>query len=81
MRIPSLIGAGSMAIASRSDLAKRDSFPPWRLPRVSLSGAYNRAAIELKMALAIALWLQNPNGTGRLYRKRSHACETTDAKW
>ena len=24
MRIPSLVGAGSMAIASRSDLAKRD---------------------------------------------------------
>ena len=49
MRIPSLIGAGSMAIPSRSE--------------------------------AIALWLQNPNGTGGLYRKRSHACETTDAKW
>jgi hypothetical protein len=57
------------------------SFPPWRLPRVSLSGAYNRAAIELKMTLATGRWLINPNGTGSLYIKRSHACETTNAKW
>ena len=57
------------------------SFPPWRLPRVSLFGKCGRAEIELKLALATGRWLVNPNGTGRLYRKRAHACETTDAKW
>ncbi|HEX2490522.1 MAG TPA: polysaccharide deacetylase family protein [Blastocatellia bacterium] len=57
------------------------SFPPWRLPQVSLSGAYNRAAIELKMVLATGRWLINPNGTGSLFlNKRSHACETTSEK-
>ena len=57
------------------------SFPPWRLPRVSLFGTYGRAEIELKLALATGRLLANPNGTGRLYLKRSHECETTDAKW
>jgi peptidoglycan/xylan/chitin deacetylase (PgdA/CDA1 family) len=73
--------AGARTVMTTDPMWADISFPPWRLPRVSLSGAYNRAAIELKMALATGRWLVNPNGTGRLYRKRSHACETIDAKW
>jgi peptidoglycan/xylan/chitin deacetylase (PgdA/CDA1 family) len=72
---------GAQTVMTTDPMWADKSFPPWRLPRVSLSGPYNRAAIELKMALATGRWLVNPNGTGRLYRKRSYACETTDAKW
>jgi peptidoglycan/xylan/chitin deacetylase (PgdA/CDA1 family) len=73
--------AGAQTVMTTDPMWADNSFPPWRLPRVSLSGAYNRAAIELKMALATGRWLLNPNGTGRLYRKRAHACETADARW
>jgi peptidoglycan/xylan/chitin deacetylase (PgdA/CDA1 family) len=73
--------AGAQTVMTTDPMWADNSFPPWRLPRVSLYGAYNRAAIELKIALATGRWLLNPNGTGRLYRKRSQACETTDAKW
>jgi peptidoglycan/xylan/chitin deacetylase (PgdA/CDA1 family) len=73
--------AGAKTVMTTDPMWADNSFPPWRLPRVSLSGAYNRGAIEMKMSLATGLWLANPNGTGRLYRKRSRACEATDAKW
>ncbi len=73
--------AGAQTVMTTDPMWAHNGFPPWRLPRVSLSGAYNRAAIELKMALATGRWLLNPNGTGRLYRKRSHACETPGANW
>ncbi|HEX5082807.1 MAG TPA: polysaccharide deacetylase family protein [Blastocatellia bacterium] len=73
--------AGAQTVMTTDPMWADNSFPRWRLPRVSLSGAYNRGAIELKMALATGCWLLNPNGTGRLYRKRSQACETTGAKW
>ena len=72
--------AGAQTVMTTDPMWADNSFPPWRLPRVSLSGAYNRAAIELKMALATGRWLLNPNGTGRLYRRKSHTCETTEAK-
>jgi hypothetical protein len=63
--------AGAQTVMTTDPMWAGASFPPWRLPRVGLSGAYIRAAIELKMALATARWLVNPNGTGRLYRKYS----------
>ncbi len=73
--------AGAQTVMTTDPMWADNSFPPWRLPRVSLSGTYGRAEIELKMALATGRWLINPNGTGRLYRKRTHTCETTHAKW
>ena len=73
--------AGAQTVMTTDPMWADNSFPLWRLPRVSLFGVYNRAAIELKMALATGWWLVNPNGTGRLYRKRSYACETNDTKW
>jgi peptidoglycan/xylan/chitin deacetylase (PgdA/CDA1 family) len=73
--------AGAQTVMTTDPMWADNSFPLWRLPRVSLSGAYTRAAIELKMALATGRWLVNPNGTGRLYRKRSRACDTIDTKW
>lgn len=73
--------AGAQTVMTTDPMWTDNSFPPWRLPRVNLSGTYNRAEIELKMALATGRWLLNPNGTGRLYRKRTHTCETTHAKW
>jgi len=72
--------AGANTVMTTDPMWADNSFPPWRLPRVSLNRAYNRGAIELKMSLATGRWLVNPNGTGRLYRKRSHACETVDSK-
>jgi len=73
--------AGANTVMTTDPMWADNSFPPWRLPRVSLNGAHNRGAIELKMSLATGRWLVNPNGTGRLYRKSSHACEAAGAKW
>jgi len=73
--------AGANTVMTTDPMWADNSFPPWRLPRVSLNRAYNRGAIELKMSLATGRWLVNPNGTGRLYRKSSHACEAAGAKW
>ena len=73
--------AGANTVMTTDPMWTDNSFPPWRLPRVSLNRAYNRGAIELKMSLATGRWLVNPNGTGRLYRKSSHACEAAGAKW
>ena len=73
--------AGAKTVMTTDPMWVDNSFPPWRLPRVSLNGANNRGAIELKMSLATGRWLVNPNGTGRLYRKSSHACEAAGAKW
>ena len=66
--------AGAQTVMTTAPMWADNSFPSWRLPRVSLSRAYNRAAIELKMALATGRWLVNPNGTERLYRKRAYKC-------
>jgi peptidoglycan/xylan/chitin deacetylase (PgdA/CDA1 family) len=73
--------AGAQTVMTTDPMWTDKSFPQWRLPRVSLSGAYNRGAIELKMALATGRCLVNPDGTGRLYRKRARVCEAIDAKW
>jgi peptidoglycan/xylan/chitin deacetylase (PgdA/CDA1 family) len=41
----------------------------WRLPRIQLFGEFDRARIELKIALAaLGGVLANPDGTGRAYR-------------
>ncbi|MGH9755745.1 MAG: polysaccharide deacetylase family protein [Blastocatellia bacterium] len=59
---------GVQTVMTTDPMWADNSFPPWRLPRVSLFGTYSRAEIELKLALATGRWLVNPNGTGRLYR-------------
>lgn len=63
--------AGAQTVMTTDPMWADNSFPPWRLPRVSLFGTYSRAEIELKLALATGRLLVNPNGTGRLYRKYS----------
>ncbi|HEX4644777.1 MAG TPA: polysaccharide deacetylase family protein [Verrucomicrobiae bacterium] len=48
----------------------------WRLPRVQLFGEFNRAKIELKIALAA--WrgaLANPDGSGRKYLRSDNRSE------
>jgi hypothetical protein len=75
------VEARAQTVMTTDPMWADSSFPPWRLPRVSLFGIYGRAEIELKRALATGRLLVNPNGTGRLYLKRSHTCETKDAKW
>ncbi len=63
--------AGAQTVMTTDPMWADNGFPPWRLPRVSLSGEHGRAEIELKLALAATRWLANPNGTGRLYRRES----------
>ncbi|MBU6398936.1 MAG: polysaccharide deacetylase family protein, partial [Verrucomicrobia bacterium] len=53
--------------------------PLWRLPRIQLFGEFNRARIELKLALAaVEGLLTNPDGSGRAYRSagRRHRSQT-----
>jgi peptidoglycan/xylan/chitin deacetylase (PgdA/CDA1 family) len=44
--------------------------PLWRLPRLQLHPGQGVSKMELKLAIAATgLWLADPNGTGRIYRK------------
>jgi peptidoglycan/xylan/chitin deacetylase (PgdA/CDA1 family) len=76
------IECGVQTVMTTDPMWADQSFPLWRLPRVILFGQYTRAEIEMKLALAANRMLENPNGTGRLYRKASRngakSYQTTD---
>lgn len=62
--------SGAQTVMTTDPMWADNRFPLWRLPRVLLNGANTRSKIELKVALAATgRFLENPDGTGWLYRK------------
>ncbi len=67
-----VLGCGVETAMTTEPMWADSSFPTWRLPRVQFFGGDSRARIELKMAIAATgRLLENPDGTGRRYRKNS----------